>query len=359
MSIQSRRGFLKAILPGSLAIGLYDPLTPASWDNAASPPFPLAEKLRLFLDNQKEARTSFKESRIRKGDYLRIAEGIVKFFAAHQDARGAIIDPYEGKERQYSTPSFACAASILHASGLNKSFLPQAISDIGGFVVPVIPDFHKIFANAGGMYLEIDTNADGRYNPTGLLRVHRREVNPQIGPSDGCAKNKVYLTPRLASQSLSICPAWKGSDGQWHKLADYTNGAVKNANVKVLEERPNRVEFELTYSGDFHGCIEVKQRFHMTPDRIEVTDTLKGEITSMRQYFPLLVSDGERNPEITISGNRAAVRLGNSVQTFQVMTGGEQQRLNVREPFRNGELDAVYVETRNRESNYVIRPHHS
>jgi hypothetical protein len=42
--------------------------------------------------------------------------------------------------------------------------------------------FNKIFANAGGTYVELDTAADPHYNATGLLRVHAEGVNPQIGP---------------------------------------------------------------------------------------------------------------------------------------------------------------------------------
>jgi len=43
--------------------------------------------------------------------------GIVNFFREHQDANGAIIDPFDKKERQYATPAFACAAAALVASG--------------------------------------------------------------------------------------------------------------------------------------------------------------------------------------------------------------------------------------------------
>ena len=62
-----------------------------------------------------------------------------------------------------------------------------APADTGGFVIPILDPFHKIFANAGGTYVEYDTQGDHKYNPTGLLRIHVKGGHPQLGPSDGCA----------------------------------------------------------------------------------------------------------------------------------------------------------------------------
>jgi len=62
-----------------------------------------------------------------RDDYLGIIDGVTRFFVAHQDQRGAIIDPYEKKERQYSTPAFALSAAVLCASGKNVDLLPAAL----------------------------------------------------------------------------------------------------------------------------------------------------------------------------------------------------------------------------------------
>lgn len=53
----------------------------------------------------------------RREDYLRVAEGVIRYFLPHQASDGRILDPYENKERQYATPAFACAASVLTANG--------------------------------------------------------------------------------------------------------------------------------------------------------------------------------------------------------------------------------------------------
>ncbi len=52
---------------------------------------------------------------VRHADYLRMIESIVRSFARFQDERGAIIDPYAGEEKQYSTPCFALDGALLVA----------------------------------------------------------------------------------------------------------------------------------------------------------------------------------------------------------------------------------------------------
>ena len=44
-------------------------------------------------------------------------------------------------------------------------------ADVGGFVFE-LPEHHIIIANAGGVYVEIETAADPAYESTGLQRVH-------------------------------------------------------------------------------------------------------------------------------------------------------------------------------------------
>ncbi|HVT91102.1 MAG TPA: hypothetical protein VHD56_19775 [Tepidisphaeraceae bacterium] len=55
---------------------------------------------------------SFQPSGMTKADYLPLIAANVDFFKQHQNAAGAIIDPYEKFERQYSTPAFALDAAL-------------------------------------------------------------------------------------------------------------------------------------------------------------------------------------------------------------------------------------------------------
>ena len=54
-------------------------------------------------------------------------------------------------------------------------------SERGGFVFELSPAFHKVFANCGRTYVEIDTNADPRYDAGGLGRFTRDGVPLELG----------------------------------------------------------------------------------------------------------------------------------------------------------------------------------
>jgi len=54
---------------------------------------------------------------VSRADYLSLAGGIIHHFAKFQTEDGRILDPYEGAEKQYSTPAFACAAAVLATNG--------------------------------------------------------------------------------------------------------------------------------------------------------------------------------------------------------------------------------------------------
>lgn len=232
-------------------------------------------------------------------------------------------------------------------------------ADIGGFVVSLQPAFHKVFANAGGMYVEIDTRADARYNPTGLLRVHRAGVDPQLSISDGVTKKCGYQLPRPPERSLAIGPAWRDRENTWHALAEHESGDLREAEVKIARVAPDLVEFDVAYSGALRGgATSVRQKYTLTPACLMVTDTVTGEITGLRQYFPLLVSDGRRTPRIEVTGRSARAMLdGDGTHTYTAQGEGEPLgRLGVSEPSRNGLLDAAFAEGPGHSMQCVIEP---
>ncbi|MEO6218880.1 MAG: hypothetical protein ABIO81_00525, partial [Ginsengibacter sp.] len=67
---------------------------------------------------------------ISRVDYLDKVEGIVRQIAKFQDSTGAIIDPYEKKEIQYSTPYFANAIGTLISAGKALDLLSIGISSM-------------------------------------------------------------------------------------------------------------------------------------------------------------------------------------------------------------------------------------
>ncbi len=64
---------------------------------------------------------------VRRDEYLDAIEGICRFTVQHQDARGAVIDPFLRREHQYSTPYFAFAVATLASAGRAADLLPAGI----------------------------------------------------------------------------------------------------------------------------------------------------------------------------------------------------------------------------------------
>jgi len=64
---------------------------------------------------------------IEREKYLDVIEGICRFSVQHQDASGAIIDPFLKREHQYATPYFAYAVGTLTAAGRAPDLLPSGV----------------------------------------------------------------------------------------------------------------------------------------------------------------------------------------------------------------------------------------
>jgi hypothetical protein len=109
----TRRRFVTSAAAGAAGLSLGPRVRAADEAQERFGAFPLAGLVTQFRDDQARAADSVPSTRMTRDAYLDVISGIVRFFAAHQDARGAIIDPYEHAEKQYSTPAFALAGAAL------------------------------------------------------------------------------------------------------------------------------------------------------------------------------------------------------------------------------------------------------
>lgn len=93
----------------------------------------------------------WKPADVSRDQYLQAVEGICRFSIRHQNAAGAIIDPFLHREHQYATPYFANAVSTLIAAGRAADLLPSGVRAMdhatshfaGG--QETIPDHHGNF----------------------------------------------------------------------------------------------------------------------------------------------------------------------------------------------------------------------
>jgi rhamnogalacturonyl hydrolase YesR len=216
-----------------------------------------------------------------------------------------------------------------------------APADVGGFVVPILDPFHKVFANASGNYVEYDPTADHKYNPTGLLRIHLKKGHPQLGPSDGCA-------PHFSGEDafLAVGPAWR-VNGKWTKLAE-CKGTTRE--VTVLEETPQRVRFQVTYSG-------ASQNVTIDKDGVTVEDTatLAG-VDAVRVYYPVLVFDGKDETKVGMDKNAINLTLAGKSVAFEVLEpkGVVLRRSGKQLKHRNGMMEAVFCEIEGNRAVYRI-----
>ena len=63
-----------------------------------------------------------------RAKYLDAIEGLCRFTIRHQDARGAVIDPFLRREHQYSTPYFAFAVGTLVEAGRARDLLEHGVA---------------------------------------------------------------------------------------------------------------------------------------------------------------------------------------------------------------------------------------
>lgn len=232
--------------------------------------------------------------------------------------------------------------------------------DIGGFVVPVLPGFKKIFANAGGTYVEFDVRGDHSHNPTGLIRVHLKGSYPQLGPSDGAVgqydRNAQYhpLYPDSDPanlDNLSIGPGWRDSRDKWYPFAEMR----KIPEVKILEETPERAAFRVIYV--ISGNEKLHETIIVEPGGVTVIDTIKGSNRNrMRIYYPVLLTDGEDETDIETDGPSLTLRLKGKGLRFAVVKPENTEIIltDYQRNHRNGKCIRAYAEINGTAAEYRL-----
>lgn len=213
-------------------------------------------------------------------------------------------------------------------------------ADVGGTAL-VLPEFHKVFAAAGGTSIEYDTFGDPKFNPTGLLRVHVAGGNPQLGPSDGVA------APGL----VALGTAWRDGEGGWSRLGGLQTGS----RVEVLEESPKRVRFRVVYEGLKGGPTRIQQEISVEPEGVTIEDEVIGAHTGLRVEVPALTSDGAEATSITLAGGTVRLSLrGAANQVALLSPGGPFRRTGEEHDHRNGRVEVLAAEVPGDRASYRI-----
>ncbi len=212
-----------------------------------------------------------------------------------------------------------------------------APADVGGFVLPLLRPFHKIFANAGGTYIEYDTSGDHVYNPTGLIRVHLKDGHPQLGPSDGCASKYSGRGVNLAIGPEWLDPA-SSDKGTWHRLAALS---PSEPTIEILEQSPARVRFRVIYEEP-----QLTETFTLDEKGVTVEDRCDAAVRRMRITYPMLTFDGRTKTNIEIDGSRISLKRDGRGVSFRLLEpeGAVLRRSGETLNHRNGLIEPATAE---------------
>lgn len=221
-------------------------------------------------------------------------------------------------------------------------------ADRGGFAFE-IPEFNKVFANAGGLYLEIDTGANPDYNSTGLLRVHKRGVDSLVGPSDGAPAKE---TP------LAIGVSWLETN-RWQSLAGLPLAKIKKVQFQRLTSKTNTVKFSVVYQVEGSAVKTITEAYELDGNEVKVAATVTGDTSRTKVTFPALTFDGHDAATIAITNAKASITLRDSRECFTVESRLEGKTLRRTGQFvssRNGFLEAIEGVVRGKSVQFRLRP---
>ena len=225
-----------------------------------------------------------------------------------------------------------------------------APADVGGFAIPVLKPFHKIFANVDGTYLEYDTRGDQMYNPTGILRMHIKGAHPQLGPSDGAAS---YYSGDGVSLATGL--SWQNKDGSWSSLAEQK---TEPQLVEIIEEKPTSVKFRLVYNlDDSTNNVSITETIHLEDGIITVDNEISGPEGKKRLNWPMLVFDGQDSVDVDMSRSSITLALNGKGVRFSLKPPVDAiiKRSDVQLDHRNGIVEAAVAEFSGHKISYQLQ----
>jgi hypothetical protein len=239
---------------------------------------------------------------------------------------------YEGysAHSQYNLlPASMLALAYEHAAATESVAERPAPTDVGGYVLE-ITHLHKVFANAGGTYVEIETTGDPHYDATGLIRVHARGVSPQLGPSDSLLARPAYHVPDVSPQTTGVGVSWKSPDGAWRTLGELDKNNIKKWTVKPTASSPERVVFDVVYEGSLFSVKRIVEHYEVAPNGVGLTTELDGYRRPLRYVWPVLADDGRTRSTITVKGEVVSVSQDGE-QTAQTFRAADAASVRVEE----------------------------
>ncbi len=228
-----------------------------------------------------------------------------------------------------------------------------APADIGGYAFS-IPEFHKGFANCGGLYLQVDMDPEDEYDVAGLVRLHKAGVEPLVCPSAPTTNLGILRgTPELGTGI-----AWYTGSG-WQSLADVDNSQISSFAFTVNSMSAAEVDFSVTYN--FSGvtaATSVTDHYTVTPDQAAVTASVSGTATQTKMRYAAFLNDGQRDFTVGYDSGLVQTKLNDNLMTLQ-LTSHPATPFNRTWSYvnsRNGFLEAIEGVVNAQSISYTLRP---
>jgi hypothetical protein len=217
-------------------------------------------------------------------------------------------ESYSGHSQYNLLPMSMLSIAYEHAATTEQVRERPAPADTGGFLLHIEP-LHKVFANAAGSYVEIDTAGDHHYDATGFVRAHFAGHSPQLGSSDSLLAHPQYRVPDGPTPpTTGIGVAWEVDPGEWRHFGEIDPSLTQDVVVLPTRLRADDVRFTVRYNGDFGGGVTaVEERFVLAPLETRVTTVLRGYDGPVRRVAPVLSSDGRTPGTIQVHENEVRV----------------------------------------------------
>jgi hypothetical protein len=232
---------------------------------------------------------------------------------------------------------FALAASLADDT-IGEAVAP---CESGGFVLELPGEFHRIFAAAAGISVQLDTAGQPGYDPTGLGRIHARGLAAEHVLSCGFVAEPSYAGAESAKGlAAAIGAVW--ADGA-QSLAAAKPRATR---LEIEAQHPNHVRFAVHYEIENDGqSLPLVETCDLQPNRFRLAVFCPGRPASIS--IPLLLTNGRDVSRICQGECKVQVEYGGAA--YEVRSDPDHpaiwRRLNLRLPNRNGIYDLLRIDS--------------
>ena len=226
-------------------------------------------------------------------------------------------------------------------------------ADIGGYAFDV-PEIHRGFANCGGLYLQFDMDPKDTYNTAGLVRIHKKGVEPLVGPS--ASTSEVQVLDGVPELGHGV--GWYNGSG-WSSLAEMSSDQITSFDFTVNSMSSELLDLTINYNfTEVDGANSVTEHYSIDPDEVYVTAKVNGPKTFTKVRYAGFLYDGAREFTVGYDDGIAQTKYGDNLMTMELVSHPET-------PFdrsfdtvnsRNGYLEAIEAVVNDSEVSYILRP---